>query len=123
VISLWPARSEIMIGSAPEYQPASSPAGDEARQRKTYAIRSTGSEARYLTLIEPREKDSVIRKAEAFGSSRLRVELIDGRVQEIEISNFDGDGTNIAVRAQESREGRVLRSETTAAPSTTGLVH
>jgi hypothetical protein len=98
---------------APGYEPASNPAGGELRQPKIYAIRSAGSEGRFLTLLEPHEKDSLIRKAEAFGSSRLKVELTDGRIQEIEISNLEDDGANIIVRAQESRNGRMIRSETT----------
>jgi hypothetical protein len=113
VISLWPPDPEILVASAPGYEPASNPAGGELRQPKIYAIRSAGSEGRFLTLLEPHEKDSLIRKAEAFGSSRLKVELTDGRIQEIEISNLEDDGANIIVRAQESRNGRMIRSETT----------
>ena len=57
------------------------PLGDEAQRRKTYAIKAPGdktTEARFLTIIEPYEDKSVVRKAEALSADRLRMELADG---------------------------------------------
>ena len=60
-----------------------------------------------------------MKSAEVLSVDKLRVELNDGRVQEIEIRNFDGDGKNIVVQLTETREGKVLRTET-AAPQMAG---
>jgi hypothetical protein len=43
----------------------------------------------------------------------LRVELADGRVQEIEIKNFEGDGKDIQVNLTEIKDGKMLRQEST----------
>jgi hypothetical protein len=95
------------------------PVGNENQWRKTYAIRTSGKDARFLTLIEPYETESVVRKLEATGPDKLRVELADGRVQEIQITNFEGNGRNLGVNLTESRDGKVIRSETTASPPET----
>ena len=87
------------------------PLGNESQRRKTYAIRSQGTTARFLTLIEPYEDKSVVRKAEALGPDKLRVELTDGRVQEIELRNMEGDGTDISVVITESKDGKRTRQE------------
>jgi len=89
------------------------PLGDESQQRKTLAIRSKGKEARYLTLFEPRLGKSVIRKAEAPSEDTLHVELTDGRVQEISLNGFKGDGKSIQVTMKEINDGNVT-IETTA---------
>jgi Alginate lyase len=94
------------------------PTGDESQQRKTIAIRTNGKETRYLTLLEPYETQSSVRKAEALSADKLRVELNDGRVQEIEISNFTGDGKSIEVQITETKDGQVLRRETTLGKET-----
>lgn len=88
------------------------PLGNESQRRKVTAIRAPrGDEARFLTLIEPYEEQPVIKSAVAASSDKLRVELNDGRTQEIELQNFDGSGTNIVVRLTETRDGQVLRQE------------
>jgi hypothetical protein len=89
------------------------PLGDEAQRRKTYAIRAQGTQARFLTLIEPFEDRRAVCRAEAIDADRLRVELSDGRVQEIAIDNFEGNGQNIRITVTESRDGRLVRSEAT----------
>jgi len=110
------------------------PLGDESQRRKVTAIRDAGapstvsassgtsaetrrdgarrSEARFLTVIEPYENQPVVKSAVATSADSLRVELIDGRVQEIQFENFTGDGTNIVVRLTESRDGKLIRTET-----------
>jgi hypothetical protein len=89
------------------------PLGDEQARRKTFAVRSEGKDARFLTLIEPYEDRPVIRSAEALGADGLRVTLVDGRVQEIKIRNLEGSGRDISVRLVESRGDETLRVETT----------
>ena len=90
------------------------PLGDESQRRKVTAIRAAqGNAARFLTVIEPYEDQPVVKSAEALSADKLRVELADGRVQEIEIKNFEGDGRNIQVNLTETRDGNILRQEST----------
>jgi hypothetical protein len=91
------------------------PLGDESGLRKTYAVRSRGAEARFLTLIEPHEGDSVIKSAQALSPDKLQVDLSDGRTQFITISNLPGDGNDIHVSISESKDGHEIRSESTEA--------
>lgn len=92
------------------------PLGDESQRRKVTAIRAPqGKEARFLTLIEPYENQPAVKSAEATSADSLRVELNDGRIQEIEIQNFEGDGKNIVVKAIETENGNILRQESTLA--------
>ena len=88
------------------------PNGDESQKRKTVAIRSNGKEARFLTVIEPFEDKAVVKSATASSPSSVRVELTDGRIQEIEIRNLDGNGGDILAEMRESRGGAVVRTET-----------
>ena len=44
-----------------------------------------------------------------------RVELVDGRVQEISLKNFDGSGRDIELSLVESKDGKELRREVSAA--------
>lgn len=88
------------------------PRGDESQRRKTVAVRTSGREARFLTVIEPYEDKAVIKSAMADGPDKLRVELADGRVQEIMIRNLEGPGTNIVVDLAESGPGTAPRHET-----------
>lgn len=91
------------------------PIGDETHRRRIMAERVIGKEARFLTVIEPYETDSVIKHVEAISADQLRVQLLDGRVQEIQIHNLEGSGHDIAVNISESRDGKTLRTESTTA--------
>jgi len=105
-------RFKVVIGG--DYPP-----GPEAERRKLTAIRAPrGTDAHFLTVIEPYEDKPVVKSAVATGPDALRVELTDGRVQEIKLRNFDGDGKNIAVDLTESRDGKVIRTESTTAAKT-----
>ena len=55
----------------------------------------------------------MVKSAVASGPNTLRVELTDGRVQDITISGLDGDGMAISVSMSESRDGKTIRTETT----------
>jgi hypothetical protein len=91
------------------------PLGDEAQRRKTYAIRSPEKlAARFLSIIEPYENKAVIKSADAVSVDKLRVELADGRIQEITLRNLEGSGRDIVVELIESKNGAVLRRETSA---------
>ena len=88
------------------------PLGDESQRRKVTAIRAPlGDAARFLTVIEPYEDKPVIKSAVATGPDSLRVELLDGRVQEITLKNFYGGGKDIEASIIESKDGKVVRLE------------
>jgi hypothetical protein len=89
------------------------PMGDETSRLKNMAVRSHGTKARYLSVIEPYENESMVRSVVAKSENELVVELTDGRVQEITISNLEGDGKNIIVSVREFLNGELVRTETT----------
>ena len=88
------------------------PLGDEAQRRKTMAIRSEkGTTARFIAVIEPHEGTAVVRSAVATGPESVRVEMTDGRVQEISFPGFGGEAKDLNVNLTESKEGKILRQE------------
>ena len=89
------------------------PLGDETARRKTYSVRTKGKEARYLTVIEPYESKSVIKKVSASSADKLEVELTDGRIQEIIFKNMDGDSSKVQLSIVEIKNNKVLRKEST----------
>ncbi|MFT3787336.1 MAG: hypothetical protein QM770_14405 [Tepidisphaeraceae bacterium] len=89
------------------------PIGDEAQRRKLLAIRSKGAEAHFLTVIEPFESKRQIVRAVAESASSLRVELADGRTQAINITGLDRATSEPRVTIEESRDGQVVRQEST----------
>ena len=88
------------------------PLGNETQRRKTFAVRSEGTEARFLTVIEPYETKSVIQSVKADGPDAVTVILTDGRSQQIKINAFQGDGASITVNLSETKDGKTLREET-----------
>jgi hypothetical protein len=91
------------------------PLGNESERRKVYAIRSQGTEAHFLTVLEPYEDKAVVKSATATSPDTLRVELTDGRTQEITIQNLNGSWKDISVQIKEMKAGQVVRRETTSA--------
>jgi hypothetical protein len=88
------------------------PLGDETQRRKVYSVRAPeGTEARFLTVIEPYEDKPMVKSAVATSADSLRVELTDGRVQEISLKNFDGSGKDIQVIFVEAKDGQPLRQD------------
>jgi hypothetical protein len=87
------------------------PLGNAGQLHKVYSIRSEGTEARFLTLIEPYEKQSVVKSARALSADKFQVELTDGRVQELTINNFQSQGNDISVSIKETKNGHDVRSE------------
>jgi hypothetical protein len=85
----------------------------DPQQRKTYAIGTRGTSARFITLIEPYEKTRVVQNARATSADSLEVQLSDGRVQTIALQDFEGDGRDIGVSMIETKNGNLLRTETT----------
>jgi hypothetical protein len=92
------------------------PPGPEGQRRKVFAVRApAGTEAQFLTVIEPYENQPMVKSAVATSADSLRVELADGRVQEIHLEHFTGDGKHIVVQMTETKNGKVLRRESTLA--------
>lgn len=87
------------------------PVGNEEQLRKTVSVRTTGQDAHFLTVVEPYENRSVVKSARATGANTLRVELTDGRIQEITIQNLDSDSPKVSVTITESKNGTMLRAE------------
>ena len=77
------------------------PLGDEKPRRRTLAIRSKGREARFLTVVEPYEAESIVERVEATDADHLTIWLKDGRRQEITISGLDGDGLHAEATLKE----------------------
>lgn len=90
------------------------PPGDETQRRRVYAVRAPeGTEARFLALIEPYENDPLIKNTVAVDADHMRVELVDGRIQEIALRHFTGNGADIEVGITETKNGELLRQEST----------
>ena len=64
-------------------------------EAQTYAVRSFGKTARYITVIEPYEKESVILRVQADGPDSVRIERKDGRIQTISVHGLDTDQVSI----------------------------
>jgi len=77
------------------------PLGKARQQRKTVSQHFKGKGCSFLTIIEPFDEESVIKKAKAINENTLVVELKDGRRQEIKIINFKGDGSDISATIEE----------------------
>jgi hypothetical protein len=90
------------------------PFGDESERRKILASRIVGNEVRFITVIEPYENQPMVKTAVATSADTLRVELNDGRVQQIKILRLEGSGKDVAVEITEISDGRTLRQESTA---------
>lgn len=59
--------------------------GDEEQKRKTYAVRTRGKKARFITVIEPFEKEASVQKVTAVNQDCVKVYLRDGREQTLHI--------------------------------------
>lgn len=70
--------------------------GDEWQKRKTYAVRSHGRTGRYITVIEPYEKASVIEEVTAETPDQVCIKKKDGSVQSITICHIQSDTPTIS---------------------------
>lgn len=71
--------------------------GDEWQKRKTYAVRSFGKTARYVTVIEPYEKESVIARVTADGPDSVRIRKKAGQTQTITVHGLMTDTASISL--------------------------
>ncbi len=86
------------------------PVGDETWRRKSLSFRSRGKQARYLTVIEPFEKASVVESVDAESANKLTVTLKDGRRQVITFTGLD-EGSNLQATIQEYKNGELTQKE------------
>ncbi|WP_025684872.1 hypothetical protein [Paenibacillus maysiensis] len=84
--------------------------GDESQRRKTYAVRTTGKTARYITIIEPHESASMIDMVNGLDADTVEIILKDGRTQIINVNSIED--MNITVDLAEYRDGNLVRKET-----------
>ena len=91
------------------------PVGDESLHRITMGVRYDGPSARFLTVVEPFEKagGEVISSVEATDADHLTVKFKDGREHRITLSSMEGKSDSIAVKVEEYKDGRLLRTEGT----------
>ncbi|WEA00612.1 hypothetical protein [Mucilaginibacter sp. SJ] len=89
------------------------PVGPDDQVRKTLAVRSRGRAASFLTILEPYEDTARIKKVSAIGDHMLSVELKDGRVQEITLSEPTRDHGKIMIKITETLNGKIIRQEET----------
>ncbi|MDQ8183465.1 hypothetical protein [Pelagicoccus sp. SDUM812005] len=86
------------------------PVGGDDIHRKIIATRSSGTEARFLSLVELHEDDSVIKSVRALSATKLVVEKTNGQTDTIEITGLDGEGDALVSMTVEEN-GRVIASE------------
>lgn len=89
------------------------PLGDEAERRITFGVRTDAPQARFLTVIEPFEKESVVESVIAPSADELIVKLKDGREHRIFFSGMEGEEGKLAVKVEEWKEGMLVREERT----------
>jgi len=87
--------------------------GDESQRRTTYAVRTKGRTARFITVVEPYEAESMIVSVMATDENTVEVALRDGRKQVIAVRNMEGD--DVSVELLEQRNGRSVREERASA--------
>lgn len=64
--------------------------GDEEQRRRTYAVQTRGTGARFITVVEPYEAEAMVAAVEAIDEDTVRVTLRDGRVQTLRAEGLDG---------------------------------
>lgn len=89
------------------------PVGNEDQLRKVVNVRLQGKEARFVTVIEPYESISLVKKVYAISPSEIIVELTDGRTQAITFQDFYGVSCDVNVSIVEMKNGKLERTEST----------
>ncbi len=86
------------------------PLGDESQRRKSLSFRTTGKQTQYLTVIEPFEKESLVKKVTATSPTELTVELKDGRTHKLKLNGLEA-GKNFRIEVQEFKNGELIHTE------------
>lgn len=66
--------------------------GSEDQYRRTYAVRTRGKSARFVTVIEPYETENQVLRVSADSADRVTITLRDGTRQTVAVSHME-DGT------------------------------
>ena len=64
------------------------PVGEESGRRRTIAVRQHGKKASWITVLEPVEKEHLIKRVKAESAEQLEVSLKDGRTIVIQIGGL-----------------------------------
>jgi len=83
--------------------------GDESQRRKTYCVRSKGEIGRFITIVEPYEKEKMIKHVKATDENTVEITLKDGRVQVITTSKIEKD--NVTVNIVGYKDGKMIFEE------------
>lgn len=79
-------------------------AGDESRKRKMYAVRTKGTKARFVTVLEPFESKAAVCDVIAVDENQVKVALTDGRVQTVSIMDMEHrDSSKVRVSVHTSK--------------------
>mgnify|MGYP000093603171 CR=1 FL=1 len=89
------------------------PVGDARERRRGLIARQTGESARFLSVIEPHQGESVVESVTAEDAETLTVELTDGRVHQFKITGLDSQDGDIQVSMTVMRYGKPITAETT----------
>ncbi|MEF8787869.1 MAG: alginate lyase family protein, partial [Planctomycetota bacterium] len=81
------------------------PLGEKPERRRGLIVRSTGKTARFLTVIEPYEKEGIVESVTASGPNTLEVTLADGRVHEFTITGLESSSGDIEVEMTARGDG------------------
>ena len=83
--------------------------GDEQQRRRTYAIQQTGTEARFVTVIEPFEKEAIVKAVETISADEVKIRLRNGSAQTVRVQGLT-EGTP-AVILEEAGETEKLSTD------------
>ncbi len=82
------------------------PAGQEDNLRKVTSVRTRGTEARFLTVLEPREKEPRVKSVRAVDAGTIEVQLVDGQLDRIKLDGFYSEDAVPSVELY--RNGKLL---------------
>lgn len=88
------------------------PLGDGKSQRKFLSQRKKARKACFISVVELYETENKIEKVTALSENCVRVELRDGTVQEISVSNLDM-GVDVSAKLCEYKNGKPVLCEKT----------
>ena len=89
------------------------PLGDEAERRITFGVRTDAPQARFLTVIEPFEKENVVQSVTAPSADELIIKLKDGREHRLHFYGMENEKDTLTVKVQEWKDGKLVRKEDT----------
>lgn len=62
--------------------------GDEQQRRRTYAVQTRGTGARFITVVEPYEDRPMVTEVESPDENTVRVKLADGRTHTLQLEHL-----------------------------------